>query len=128
MNLSGPSTDFFLIRVLGRTVVMFELSLLPNKIAFGQIQRRLATKCGVYPIPKRFFVDVMSGANSTSDGLHLSNTGTRRMAALVVRALSPVLKSSNKMPGFHWPYSRVTLHLRTGTPIQLRRVVVRFLS
>jgi lysophospholipase L1-like esterase len=81
---------------------MFELPLLPNKIAYGQIQRRLATNYGVYLIPKRFSVDVMSGANSTSDGLHLSNTGTRRMAALVVRALSPVLKSSDKMgPGFH---------------------------
>jgi acyl-CoA thioesterase I len=32
----------------GRTVVMFELPLLPHKIAYGQIQRRLATKYGVF--------------------------------------------------------------------------------
>jgi len=39
---------------LGRTVVMFELPLLPHKIEYGRIQRRLATKYGVWLIPKRF--------------------------------------------------------------------------
>lgn len=76
----------------GRTVAMFELPLLPNKIAFGQIQRRLATKYGVYLIPKRFFANVISGADSTSDGLHLSDAGARRMAALVAQTLLRVLK------------------------------------
>jgi len=75
----------------GRTVVMFELPLLPHKIAYGQIQRRLATKYGVFLIPKRYFADAISGADATSDGLHLSNLGARRMASLVENALSHVL-------------------------------------
>ena len=76
----------------GRTIVMFELPLLPHRIAFGQIQRRLARKYGVWLIPKRYFVDVLGRADATSDGLHLSYAGTQRMATLVAKALSPVLK------------------------------------
>jgi lysophospholipase L1-like esterase len=72
---------------------MFELPLLPHKIAYGQIQRRLAAKYGVWLIPKRYFTDVIGGANATSDGLHLSEIGSRRMAALVAQALLPVLKA-----------------------------------
>jgi lysophospholipase L1-like esterase len=53
----------------------------------------LATKYDVLLIPKRFLVDVLGGANATSDGLHLSEDGARRMATLVARTLSPVLKS-----------------------------------
>ncbi len=78
----------------GRTVVMFELPLLPHQIAYGRIQRRLAAKYGVWLIPKRFFVDVIGGANATSDGLHLSDSGAQHMAALVAQALSPVLKTA----------------------------------
>jgi len=76
----------------GRTMVMFELPLLPHKIAYGQIQRRLAEKYGVWLIPKRCFVEVIGGANATSDGLHLSESGAHRMAMLVAQVLSPVLK------------------------------------
>jgi lysophospholipase L1-like esterase len=82
----------------GRTVVMFELPLLPHKIAYGQIQRRLAEKYGVFLIPKRYFADVVSGADATSDGLHLSNLGTRRMAHLVAQALSHVLELHGQPP------------------------------
>jgi len=77
----------------GRTVVMFELPLFPHRIAYGRIQRGLAAKYGVWLIPKRFFTGVIGGSEATSDGLHLSDEGTRRMAALVAQALSPVLKS-----------------------------------
>ncbi len=69
------------------------MPLLPNKIGYGQVQRRLAAKYRISLIPKRYFIDVISGANATSDGLHPSDTGARRMAALVAQALSPVLKS-----------------------------------
>lgn len=81
------------LAVPGRTVVMFELPLLPQKVAYGQVQRRLAAKYGVWLIPKRYFTEVIGGANATSDGLHLSEMGSQRMAALVAQALSPVLKS-----------------------------------
>jgi lysophospholipase L1-like esterase len=72
---------------------MFELPLFPHKIAYGQIQRRLAAKYGIWLIPKRCFIDVISGPNATLDGLHLSDAGAHRMAALVAHILSPVLKA-----------------------------------
>lgn len=77
----------------GRTVVMFELPLLPNMISYGRIQRQLASKYGVWLIPKRCFVAVLGHANATLDGLHLSQEGARQMALLVEKVLSPVLKS-----------------------------------
>jgi acyl-CoA thioesterase I len=71
---------------------MFELPLIPDRIAYGQIQRRLAAKYGIHLIPKRYFVRVITGAEATSDGLHLSKTGAQRMAHLVAQVLSEVLK------------------------------------
>ena len=72
----------------GRTLVMLELPLLPHKIGFGQIQRRLSTKYGVFLIPKHCFTRVLGGIDATSDGLHLSESGARQMATLVAHVLS----------------------------------------
>jgi hypothetical protein len=72
---------------------MFELPLFPHRVAYGRIQRCLAAKYRVRIIPKRFFTEVIGGANATSDGLHLSDAGTRRVVDLVAQVLSPVLKS-----------------------------------
>jgi acyl-CoA thioesterase-1 len=69
----------------GRTVVMFELPLLPHRIGYGIAQRRLAAEFGVPLIPKRLFADVLRAG--TSDGLHLSPTGAQSMAALVKTCL-----------------------------------------
>jgi len=74
-----------------RTVVMFELPLLPWRIGDGQAQRELATKYGVVLIPKRFFMYVISGPKATSDGLHLLPEGEQRMALLVLRVFKDVL-------------------------------------
>jgi acyl-CoA thioesterase I len=82
------------VSVPARTVVMFELPLLPHRIAYGQIQRRLASKYNVAPIPKHYFTDVLGDANATSDGLHLSTAGARHMAVLMAQVLAPVLKPS----------------------------------
>jgi lysophospholipase L1-like esterase len=76
-----------------RTVLMFELPLLPNKIGYGQIQRSLSAKYRVALIPKRYFAQVIGDTDATTDGLHLSASGARRMAALVAKVLSPRLKS-----------------------------------
>jgi acyl-CoA thioesterase I len=73
----------------GRTLIMFELPLLPHRIAYGRIQRRLADKYQVQLIPKRFFIEVLR--SGTSDGLHLSYAGASHMAALVDVLLDPVL-------------------------------------
>jgi acyl-CoA thioesterase I len=74
-----------------RIVLMFELPLLPNKVEYGQIQRRLAARYGVLLIPKHHFAAAFAGSGATSDGLHLSEIGAQRMAALAERILSPVL-------------------------------------
>jgi acyl-CoA thioesterase I len=77
-----------------RTIVMFELPLLPEMVTYGRVQRRLARRYGVWLIPKRCLTAVISGKDATSDGLHLTDVGTHRMASLVAQVLSPVLKSS----------------------------------
>jgi acyl-CoA thioesterase I len=81
------------LAIPGRTIVMFELPLLPHKIEYGEIQRHLAAKYGIWLVPKRYFVEVIGGPDATSDGLHLSGVGTYRMARLVQKALSRVLLS-----------------------------------
>jgi hypothetical protein len=78
-----------------RTIVMLELPLLPYKTAYGEIQRRLAAKYHVWLIPKRKFIEVIRGADATSDGIHLAPEGTRRMASLIADVLRPLLRTYN---------------------------------
>jgi len=80
------------IAVPNRSIVMFELPLIPPTITYGQAQRRIAAKYGVVLIPKRFLVEALSGRDATSDGLHLTKAGARRMAAIVAKIILPVLK------------------------------------
>ncbi len=82
----------------GRSIVMFELPLLPNSVAYGRIQRRIASKYGVWLIPKHYFVEVIGGSNATLDGLHLSQNGAHQMALLVARSLTSIVKSSVALP------------------------------
>ena len=100
--ISGePSKDFgrSLDRLLAglasptRTIVMFELPLLPQMVTYGRVQRRLAKRYGVWLIPKRYLTAVISGREATTDGLHLTDVGTGRMASLVAHVLSPVLRA-----------------------------------
>jgi len=77
--------------VPGRTVIMFELPLLPHRIGYGRVQRALAEKYNVSLIPKRFLVQVLAGADATSDGLHLAPHGAQHMAAIAITLLKPVL-------------------------------------
>lgn len=79
-----------------RTLVMFELPLLPHRVGFGRAQRRLSAKYGVYLIPKAQFTQVLGGADATSDGLHLSMSGAQRMSKLVEQILAPILKSAER--------------------------------
>jgi len=83
----------------GRTLVMFELPLLPNKIGYGQSQRKLAARYHVFLIPKHYFTAVLGGPNATTDGLHLSEVGASRMATLVARLLAPDLKPASSKTG-----------------------------
>lgn len=69
----------------GKQLVMFELPLRPLGYRFGWIQRRLAAQYNIRLIPKRVLADVIGGIGHTSDGLHLSEKGHRRMADWVWR-------------------------------------------
>jgi acyl-CoA thioesterase I len=96
----GRNLDLLLSKLTapGRTIVMFELPLLPNRVEYGRIQRRLASKYSVWLIPKHYFVEVIGGSNATLDGLHLSQNGARQMALLVAGSLSSVVKSLSLSP------------------------------
>jgi len=91
----------------GRCVVMLELPLLPNKVAFGRIQRRLASKHDVFVIPKRFFANVITAEGATEDGLHLSEQGTWSMAYMVMRWIAPE---------FAHPLLHRNMEIETGNP------------
>jgi lysophospholipase L1-like esterase len=71
------------LRKPSRTLVMFELPLLPGQVGFGRIQRSLARSYGVFLISKRDFARVLRRSNATTDGLHLSESGAVAMAELV---------------------------------------------
>jgi acyl-CoA thioesterase I len=79
-----------------RTLIMFELPLIPQATPYGQVQRRLAKKYGVVLIPKRYFAGIISGKEATSDGLHLTKVGADRMASLVARILRPDARAESR--------------------------------
>ncbi len=63
-----------------RTLIMLELPLLPWHIEYGRIQRKLAKQFDVIFVPKRFFANVLSAKNATTDIAHLSPSGHELMA------------------------------------------------
>ena len=70
------------------TVLLMEVPLPPFHNRYGRAQRTLASKHGAVLVPKRCFASVLSGADATVDGLHLSQRGQERMARLVWRVIS----------------------------------------
>lgn len=72
----------------GSKLVMFELPLPPFLQGYGRAQRELSAQYGVVLIPKRYFGKILSGTDSTVDGLHLSNYGHEKMATVVRKFLS----------------------------------------
>ena len=67
----------------GRQLVMLELPLPPFYHGFGRIQRRLAKKHGVRLVPKRVFLSILAGGDTTLDSIHLSQAGQQMMADVV---------------------------------------------
>ncbi|TWT77541.1 Esterase TesA precursor [Posidoniimonas polymericola] len=59
----------------GRQIMMFELPLIPLSHAYGRAQRTLAAKHGVLLIPKRVFLSIIAGSDSTLDSIHLTQEG-----------------------------------------------------
>ena len=98
-DLLGPTTaaefDIKLKALLeqvcrpGRTVLMFELPLPPLCNDYGLIQRRLAAEYAVVMIPKRVLVGVLTTADATVDGIHLTQAGHQLMAEVVGNLVRP---------------------------------------
>jgi len=78
---------FEAVKKPGRTILMFELPLLPGQAALGRVQRSMAGEYGIILIPKRYFCRVLGAPNATIDGLHLSPIGTSMMADMVRASL-----------------------------------------
>ena len=92
--LGGGSADAFavgldrLLRRVGgpdRTVYLFELPLPPGFNRWGLAQRRLAARHGARLVPKRILADLLADADLTTDTVHLSAAGQRRLADVVTR-------------------------------------------
>lgn len=66
-----------------RQVIMFELPLPPFYHEYGRIQRSLAHKYHVALVPKRVFLSILAGNESTLDSIHLSQAGHLQMADTV---------------------------------------------
>jgi acyl-CoA thioesterase-1 len=68
----------------GRSIVMFELPLLPLQNRYGQVQRQVSSEYGVRLIPRRILAGAVTLPGHTTDGLHLSAAGHRWLAEKVI--------------------------------------------
>lgn len=73
------------VAATGVPAVMLELPAPPFHSNYVRIQRELVEQYGVKLVPRRRFAAVLSGTESTADGLHLSNFGHKKMAAEIER-------------------------------------------
>lgn len=75
-----------------RRLIMFELPLppMPGAYELARLQRRLAHLHTERLIPRREFAKVLLTPGATSDGLHLTRSGHRAVADLVLRSLGPI--------------------------------------
>ena len=78
-----------------RQVTMFELPLPPFCNEFGRVQRTVAAKNNVVLIPKRVFLSVIAGSDSTLDSIHLSQSGHQFMADCVWRLVRSAFSSES---------------------------------
>jgi len=95
------------------TLVMWELPLPPLGNRYGIAQRRLASVSGVHLIPKRELIAALACAGGTVDGVHLSDTGQRRLADALHPAIGGGVRSL--LPG---EYGRYEPPGTNPTPIQ----------
>lgn len=72
-----------------RQLIMLELPLPPFYHEYGRIQRRLAQKYDVALVPKRVFLSILAGGESTLDSIHLSEAGHQNMADVVWGLVKP---------------------------------------
>ncbi|WP_298867968.1 GDSL-type esterase/lipase family protein [uncultured Gimesia sp.] len=72
-----------------RQLIMLELPLPPFYHDYGRIQRALAKKHNAALVPKRVFLSIIAGSDSTLDSIHLSQAGHQKMANVVWGFLKP---------------------------------------
>ena len=72
---------------------MFELPLPAFCHEYGRAQRTAAAKHDVALVPKRVFLSVIAGNDSTLDTIHLSQSGHHRMADVVWRLVKSAFES-----------------------------------
>jgi len=77
----------------GRQLIMLELPLPPFYHEYGRIQRTLAKKHDVTLVPKRVFLSIIAGNESTLDSIHLSQAGHQKMAEVVWELVKPAYVS-----------------------------------
>ncbi|MBM4004026.1 MAG: acyl-CoA thioesterase [Planctomycetes bacterium] len=78
-----------------RQIVMFELPLPPFYHEYGRVQRTVATRYNVILIPKRVFLSVIAGTDSTLDTIHLSQSGHQFMADCVWRLIRSAFETKS---------------------------------
>ena len=78
-----------------RQIVMFELPLPPFCHEYGRLQRAVAAKHNVRLVPKRIFLSVIAGSDSTLDTIHLSQAGHQRMADCVWRLVNSAFSANS---------------------------------
>ena len=85
------------LKAPSRTLVMFEIPVppIPGGYNFARLQRRLAHRYSVRMIPRREFAQVLLTPGATTDGLHLSFTGHRALADLLLRTLLRPTRASS---------------------------------
>lgn len=102
-DLLGPTTssqfgkdlDALLthLAVKNAQVMMFELPLPPFYHEYGRVQRAVSAKHHVKLVPKRVFLSVIAGSDSTLDSIHLSASGHKLMADCVWRLVQSAFDS-----------------------------------
>ncbi|HUS39386.1 MAG TPA: GDSL-type esterase/lipase family protein [Pirellulales bacterium] len=78
-----------------RQLIMFELPLPPFYHEYGRVQRSVAAKHNVALVPKRVFLSVIAGSDSTFDTIHLSQSGHQFMADCVWRLVKSAFEPNS---------------------------------
>jgi len=84
-----------LVSARAETVILLELPLPPFRNRLAAIQRRLARDHKAILVPKRAYTEVIGAPGATVDGLHLSQSGQRRMAQMMLC----ILGATGNSPG-----------------------------
>ncbi len=72
----------------GSPAMLFELPVIAGFRPYGRIQRRLARDYDIPLIPASVLSRILSTGDATSDGIHLTDNGHRKLAEMVAEMVS----------------------------------------